>query len=423
MRTLRVLHVIGGGDTGGAMSHLLPLLSALEVAGADIRLLCLGEGGLADEARRRGLTVGVLPMDNPRDTSVLRPLRRLLATGPAEMEATIAGGAQTGRSALVRGARWDVVHTHGMRANLPVRLAMRGLRPRPCVFTTVHSDLYLDYASPTLARAYQTIDRVTVGFVDKVICVSDDLRSLLVRRGYPAGRLLTIYSGLEGLAQQAGRRRGVGVPPGDPGDTGDVGRDEPRAGGTRAPRIGTAARLVPVKDVGLLLEAAGFLRRETLDLEVVIVGDGPERARLEADAAALGFGGAARFAGQISDVRSILEQLDVYVVTSVYEGGVSMSVLEAMAQGLPVVAAAGGGVSEAVENNVTGFVVSRDQEREDLAAALAERIGVLLRDPELRARMGAAGAQRVQERFTIERVAKATLRAYERCLAAHGEVF
>ena len=69
----------------------------------------------------------------------------------------------------------------------------------------------------------------------------------------------------------------------------------------------------------------------------------------------------------------------------------------------------------------TGYVVTRDQERGALAAALAERAAALLDDPDLRARMGAAGARRVREQFTVEQTAARTLRAYERCLAARGE--
>ena len=76
-----------------------------------------------------------------------------------------------------------------------------------------------------------------------------------------------------------------------------------------------------------------------------------------------------------------LRGLDVFLVTSVYEGGVSMSVLEAMAAGLPVVVTAAGGVEEAVVDGETGFVVTRDQERGALAAALAERAAALLDDP------------------------------------------
>jgi len=399
--TLRVLHLIGGGDTGGAMSHLLPLLSALERSGCDVYLACLGEGGLARQAAQRGLTVSVLPMGGPRDPRVIGPLRRLLSMGPAGMGGGEAGGgeasggeAAAGRS---RAARWDVVHTHGMRANLPTRLVSSSLRYRPCVFTTVHSDLRLDYASAPLARAYEGLDRATVGWVDGIICVSDALKTLLIERGYPAKRLITVRSGLEAVGDHTG------------------GKD--RSG---RPRIGTVARLVAVKDVALLLEIAGRLRRTHPEVESVVVGDGPERGRLEALAVEMGLAETVHFTGRLDDTDPTLASLDVYLVTSVFEGGVSMSVLEAMAAGLPVVTTDAGGVAEVVVDGETGYVVSRDQERGALAAALAERAAALLSDPGLRARMGAVGARRVRARFTVDQTAALVRRAYERCLAARG---
>jgi glycosyltransferase involved in cell wall biosynthesis len=401
MRALQVLHVIGGGDTGGAMSHLLPLLSALARAGCDVSLLCLGEGGLAQGARARGLPVAVLPMSGPRDPRVLRPLRRVLTSGPPGFEA--------GRALVAQSSpRWDVVHTHGMRANLPLRLVVPSLKQRPCLFTTVHSDLRTDYSLAALARTYEASDRLTLGVVDQVICVSDALRALLIGRGYPAERLLTIRSGLEAEswtipASPDGRGRGERAP--------------------RRLRIGTVARLVAVKDIDLMLEVAGLLRRTHPQLEVIIAGDGPERERLEAHAADAGMAGVVRLVGRLDDVGPLLGALDVYMVTSTFEGGVSMAVLEAMAGGLPVVTTAAGGVAEAVVDGETGYVVGRDTERGALVAKLAERAAALLDDPALRARMGAAGAERVRARFTVQETAVRTVRAYERCLAAKADRF
>ncbi len=87
MTGLRVLHVIGGGDSGGAMTHLLPLVSALGRMGCDVRLLCLGEGRLAEEASRRGSSVAVLSMGHAWDASVIGPLSRVVTGGPADFEA------------------------------------------------------------------------------------------------------------------------------------------------------------------------------------------------------------------------------------------------------------------------------------------------------------------------------------------------
>jgi glycosyltransferase involved in cell wall biosynthesis len=434
VRPLHVLHIIGGGDTGGAMSHLLPLLSALRRTGCDVHLLCLGEGGLAEQARRRGLSVAVLPMNGARDPRVLRPLRRLLAAGPEELEAERSSAPGGGRGPAARGpaARWDVVHTHGMRANLPVRLIAPGLRRRPCLFTTVHSDLRLDYESARLARLYAGMDRATLGWVDRIICVSESLRDLLAERGYPAEQLVTVYSGLEPDGSEAGstgkttpgaarNSEAVAFPVMRPDRTAEL--PPVAASPARRLRVGAVARLVAVKDIDLMLEVAQLLRQTHPEVEVVVVGDGPERERLEALATGAGLAEVVRFTGRLEDVGPILRQLDIYMVTSVFEGGVSMSVLEAMESGLPVVTTAAGGVAEVVVDGQTGYVVKRDRERGALAAALADRAAALLDDPVLRARMGAAGTRRVRERFAIEQTAAQTLRVYERCLAARGGHF
>lgn len=389
------------------MSHLLPLLSALAEAGCEVHLLCLGDGGLADAAKERGLAVTVLPMKGAHDVRVLGRLRHILASGSTE-----------GVGTSWPGTPWSIVHTHGMRANLPVRLMVSGLSRRPCLFTTVHSDVRLDYPRPALGRAYAGLDRASVGPVDAIVCVSESLRKVLIKRGYPSDRLLTIRSGLEpAAADDGGSARRV-----NPEELLLLPKRADDRSAERRPCLGTTSRLVAVKDLDLLLEVASLLSESHPGVEYLVMGDGPERQRLEARAEQMGLADAVRFAGRVADVREKLRRLDVFMVTSVYEGGVSMSVLEAMEAGLPVVVTAAGGVEEAVVDGETGYIVSREQERGALAAALAERAAALLDDPGLRARMGQAGVRRVRREFTIERTAAQTLRAYERCLAARGRL-
>jgi len=237
------------------MAYVLPLLSALRVQGCDAHVLCLGGGGLAVEAAGRGLPCDILPMGSPWDVRVVPSLRSYLARGG-----------------------WEVVHAHGMRANLPVRTILRLALSRPALFTTVHSDLALDYAHPLKSRLYVALDRLSAGPVDGFFCVSADLAGRLAARGIPASRIQVVYPGIEPVGQ--------GVPVGGPRATAE--REAAAEGsGTAADRIGptevvgTVARLVGVKDVGLLLEAAGLLRARRPALRVIVVGDGPERAALE----------------------------------------------------------------------------------------------------------------------------------------------
>jgi glycosyltransferase involved in cell wall biosynthesis len=379
---LRVLHVIGGGDTGGAMGNVLPLLKALRAQGCDARLLCLGGGGLAEEARRRRVPTRVLPMRSAWDAGVLPGLWRSLRDEP-----------------------WDVVHTHGMRANLPVRLLAPSLRLRPCLFTTVHSDLAFDYVNGAQARVYLFLDRLSAPAVDVFFCVSADLAGRIAARGFDPRRLQVMYPGVEESAAQASfsQERPAEASPAGPAP----------------PTAGTVARLVGVKDLGLLLEAARILVADRRDLRVVIVGDGPDKAALERLASELGLGSVADFRGEVRPAWSAMREFDVYVLTSFSEG-MPISVLEAMTIGLSVVATAVGGLPEMVEDGVSGYLVPRGDDRGATARALADRIGGLLADPGLRARVGLRARERAERCFSAEAAAARVLKAYQRCGAGRA---
>jgi glycosyltransferase involved in cell wall biosynthesis len=327
------------------MSYLLPLLGALRAQGCDACLLCLGAGGLAASATARGLPCEVLPMRNPWDARVLPALRQRLTAG------------------------WDVVHTHGMRANLPVRTLLRVTPGRPALFTTVHSNLALDYPHALISRAYVALDRMSAGVVDGFFCVSADLAERLVARGVSKARIRVVYPGLE---------------PSPP-----VGSGALSLGPASSEVVGTVTRLVAVKDIDLFLEAAALLRERRPQVRFVIVGDGPERSALEGRARDLALGDVVDFRGEVRPARPVLAEFQVFVLTSQSEG-VPLSVLEAMSAGLPVVATAVGGIPEIVEDGVAGFLVARTGERGAVAAALADRLEILLADPEVRERMGAA---------------------------------
>jgi glycosyltransferase involved in cell wall biosynthesis len=147
-----------------------------------------------------------------------------------------------------------------------------------------------------------------------------------------------------------------------------------------------------------------------------MVGEGPDRPRLAAEIRRLGLERSVVLAGDRSDVADMLAQADVFVLSSTSEG-LPLSILEAMAAALPVVASAVGGVPEAVEDGETGLLVPpRDPVR--LAAAL-ER---LLVDPELRRRLGSNGRDRVREQFGLEAFRQAHVAVYRRELVSRGLV-
>ncbi len=174
--------------------------------------------------------------------------------------------------------------------------------------------------------------------------------------------------------------------------------------------IGTAGRLVELKGIEYLLSAASKLRSEFPALRVEIAGSGPQRAKLEAAVAQASLTGQVRFLGWIDDLTSLLPRWDIFVMPSLEEG-FPIAALDAMAAALPVIATPVGGVPELIEDGQTGWLVPpRDAE------ALASRLRLLLIDPELGRRVGAAGYAHVRDHFSAAQMTNKFAELYDELL-------
>jgi glycosyltransferase involved in cell wall biosynthesis len=162
--------------------------------------------------------------------------------------------------------------------------------------------------------------------------------------------------------------------------------------------IGAACRLVPLKGLMDLIQAVAILNLEFSNLRLEIAGSGPQRDDLERELYRLGLAGQVRFLGWQRDLRPIFGSWDIFAMPSLDEG-FPMATLEAMAEGLPVVATSVGGLPEIVEDGQTGYLVPPSD-----VAALTRRLRLLLLDPKGRQAMGAAGRQRAREHFSVDRM-------------------
>lgn len=174
--------------------------------------------------------------------------------------------------------------------------------------------------------------------------------------------------------------------------------------------IGHVARLDPEKDVATFLQAAAVVLSRRLDAGFVVAGRGPERERLEQLAAALGIASRTAFLGDVTEVPSLLKHLYAGALVPKANEGLSNSILEYMAAGLPVVATDCGGNRELVKDGETGFLVQPGDS--EAAAAAIDR---LLSDPELAERMGARGRAAVAEKHSPETVVNRMLELYKAC--------
>ena len=277
---------------------------------------------------------------------------------------------------LLRRERPDVLHTHGWATLLEGAVAAR-LAGVPFVIHGEHGTLE--------TKPYQLrVQRLLWHRVNAVTAVSSRLADKLASTvGFPRGRIVTIRNGVDTDRFTPARRRAAR-------ETMNVSPD--------TFVVGAVGRLLPVKDHATLVTALGQLRDRGERFHAVIAGDGPLRDHLADLIRRTGLSDCVRLLGNRADVENVLASLDVFVQSSVSEG-LSNTVLEAMATGLPVVATHVGGTDELVREGVTGLLIPASNP-ERLSAALAQ----LARDPERRRQMGAAARVRAESEFTIARM-------------------
>jgi glycosyltransferase involved in cell wall biosynthesis len=359
----RIVLLITLAETGGAQTYVASLLPAL--AGEyDVTVAAHGDGFLADAARRAG--VRYLPLRHMRRR--IDPLQDLL--GLVELVR------------LFRRERPAIVHANSSKAGILGRIAAVAARV-PVRLFTVHGWAFKADTGPA-ARAYLWADRLMSPLTTTTICVAEsERRAGLQARTCRADRTVVIHNGVA-----VGPHARTATPP--PVTLLSVGR-------LRAP-----------KDFLTLVRAVARLEPGSVRLR--IAGDGPDREALVAELARLGLDGAVELLGTRADVAELLGAADVFVLSSDSEG-MPMSVLEAMAAGLPVVATAVGGVPELVREAETGVLVPpRDTE------ALAAALGALVADGELRERLGEAARRRAEREFSLAEFRRAHLEVYRAAL-------
>jgi glycosyltransferase involved in cell wall biosynthesis len=362
-----ICYLITELSTGGAQAALLRLLKGLDRGRYTPTVACLysGDGAVAREIRALGIDVFDARMRHKADMPALLRLYR-----------------------HIRRVRPTILHASLFHANLPGRILGR-LAGVPIIICSER----------TMAMEPQwryQVNHTTIGLVDRVVAVSDNVRDFCVSHiGLPAEKLVVILNGVElpkePIPSPQEARAGLGLPL-----DGSV--------------LGAVSRLEPAKGIPFLIRALAQVDNATL----VIVGDGAERAALEALANDLGVARRIHWAGHRRDGDRLLPAFDLFVQPSLHEG-LPNTVLEAMAAGLPVVATGVGGTPEVVVDGITGLLVPpRDPD------ALAQAITRLLHDPDLRLQMGQAGRERVASHFTVARMVEQTEQLYEQLLAEKG---
>lgn len=312
----------------------------------------------------------------PLDAEILPAARRMgVPVEAIDIEKKRIGPLLKLRNWLMRhGREYDVINTHSSTDSWLVAMASAVLgNPPPMVRTRHVSTAINNKLSTRWLYRSATAHIVTTG---------DALRQQLHRdNGYPLERMTSVRTGID-LARfrpmaKSEMRKKLGV-------------DD-------RPTLGVLATLRDWKGHQQLLEAMVILRVRFPDWRLLMIGDGPERVRLEASVDALDLRSSVRLIGNQENVPEWLSALDLFTLPSYGSEGVPQGIMQAMACGLPVVATPVGAVGEAVREGITGLMT---EPRNPLA--LATTLASLMSDRALRERMGAAGLAYAQENFGID---------------------
>ncbi len=385
---IKVLRIIARLNIGGPAIHVVLLNSHLNSGRFESLLVSgtenPGEGSMLDYALSHGVEpiiitemVGEASL-KPRDIIALLKLYR-----------------------LIHKEQFALVHTHTAKAGFLGRVAAR-LAGVPVVVHTYHGHVLHGYYSPFKSLLLRFMERALARITDRIVAVSEGVKRELVEyRIAPADKIAVIPLGfdlepfLNSLSHRGQFRRELGL------------HDS-------AGLVGIVGRIFPIKNHRLFLDAAARVAAEEPDARFIIVGDGILRPEMEQHARALGISDRVIFTGWRRDLPRIYADLDVLVISSDNEG-TTVSAIEAMASGCPVVATRVGGIPDLIDDGETGYLVPPGDAR-----ALAAAILRLLRDREAAGRIGSAARDAVRERFALARLVRDMERLYLELMQTTG---
>ena len=367
-KKLKVLHLISGGDTGGAKTHISALLKGLNKM-IDASIICFIEDTFYEDLHKAGVPIKVFKQKSRSDLSVIKRL-----VDEIERE------------------DYDIIHCHGARANF-IAFFIKHRVKKPFV-TTIHSDYKLDFKDNFYKRwVYTTLNQVALKMFDYYIGVSHQFRDMLIERGFKRDRIFVTYNGI------------------DPYSVEDhLDRDEflKRHGIEYKGQviIGILARLDEIKDHKTFIEAARLVLEEE-DALFLIAGEGADEEDLKVLVNKYGLEDKIKFIGFIKDPYSFLNAIDINTLTSLSES-FPYVILEGAKMKKPIVTTEVGGINRLVVDGESGYLIQVGN-----ATFLKDRFLTLIRNPEIRKTMGENLFKAVEDKYSYEAMAKSHLDIYK----------
>ena len=375
---MKVLHLISGGDSGGAKTHLFSLLDKLTKM-ADVRVGCLMEGIFYKEILQKDVDSVLFKQKNRFDLSVVDAI-----------------------ADMINNEGFDVFHVHGARANFVACFVMKKINI-PTV-TTVHSDYLLDFDQLVKKIVFTNLNKAALKRIPYYIAVSDNFKDMLTERGFRPNSIHTVYNGMD-----------FSLVPEKATEKAEYAEKRGFAYDENKTYVGIAARFDAVKGVDVFIKAAGEVLKRKENVEFLIAGDGVDKEKLISLAKETGYEDKIRFLGFERDMYGFLNLIDINCLTSLCES-FPYSMLEGAAMGKCMVASRVGGIPGLVVENETGMLFESGNYRE-----MADKLIELIDNPALVKEMGENIKTRATTLFTNDNFARTHIEIYESIIDDYKE--
>lgn len=369
---MKVLHLISGGDTGGAKTHIISLIKAIDKL-IDAKIICFIEDTFFYDAKAAGIDIEVFKQKNRSDMSVVTRL-----------------------ADEIKKEGYDIIHCHGARANF-IAMFLRKKVKKPFI-TTIHSDYELDFKDNFYKKIiFTSLNKFALRRFKYFIAISDTFKNMLIDRGFKEDEIFTVYNGID-MEQETKyiskeeflRRYGIDY-------EGKI-------------IVGIAARLDKVKDHETFIRSASIVLKERKDIIFLIAGDGYERKKLESLVKELSIGEYIYFLDYVKDPYSFFNAIDINTLTSLSES-FPYVILEGAIMKKPIISTNVGGLSKLIEDGENGYLVPVGDSKK-----LASKIEILSSDKSKIKDMGEKLYKKVEQNYSSNAMARKHVEIYQEIL-------
>ncbi len=375
---MKVMHMISGGDSGGAKTHLFALLDKLKYK-CDIVVACFMKGVFYEEILDRDIETVLFEQKSRLDLGVLDDIKTFIKEREIEL-----------------------LHVHGARANFIAMFLKKHLSIP--IITTMHSDYLLDFDSFVKKIVFTNLNKISLKKIDYFIAVSDNFKEMLIERGFSPNNIHTVYNGMD-----------YALVPQNPTSREDFAAKYGLDTDEKLTYVGIAARFDKVKGVDIFIRGAACALKENQNLRFLIAGDGVEADNLKALSKELGVEDKVIFLGYVTDIYGFLNFIDINTLTSLNES-FPYSMLEGCAMKKPMVASRVGGIPDLVSDGETGYLFDRLDYN-----GFAEKILLLANNPDLIKMLGENIFIKATTRFSSEALANDHISIYNRVMADYAD--